>query len=69
MVTLNKIREFGANRNVLSLVALTTDTIPVDTIEGMKITNGSECVVLDPSTKTMKDVLMFDEENRQWCKL
>lgn len=69
MVTLNEYRTYGSNRNVLSLVGLTTDTLPTDMIENAVITNGSTVTILDPTTKSLSKVMMFDEENHQWCDL
>ena len=61
MVTLNNIREFGANRNVLDIVGLSTDTKPISTIESLTITNGSIFTEIDTA-----NIFMFDEENRTW---
>ena len=61
MVTLNNIREFGANRNVLDIVGLSTDTKPISTIESLTITNGSIFTEIDTA-----NIFMFDEEKRSW---
>lgn len=61
MVTLNEMRNYGANRNVLSIMGLSTDIKPIDVCEGMTITNGSSFYCMD--TKT---VFLFDEENKTW---
>jgi len=61
MVTLNNIREFGANRNVLDIVGLSTDTKPISTIESLTITNGSIFTEIDTA-----NIFMFDEENYTW---
>ena len=69
MVTLSNTRSYGSNRNVLELVGLSTDTLPTTEIDGFEITNGSTATILNPSTKLFEKVMMFDEENRQWCDL
>lgn len=69
MITLNTVRDYGANRIVLGIVCLTTDTFPTQTIEGINITNGSTLTVLNPTTKKLEKTMLFDEENRQWCEL
>lgn len=61
MVTVNKITYVGT-RGVLELVGLSTDSLPKDTIEGHKITNGSTIFMMD----TPNIVGIFDEENHDW---
>lgn len=61
MITLNGIREFGSNRNVLDIVGLSTDVKPTNEIEGMSITNGSTFTTIDTA-----NIFMFDEENSTW---
>ena len=58
MVTLNNIREFGANRNVLDIVGLSTDTKPISTIESLTITNGGIFTEIDTA-----NIFMFDCNN------
>lgn len=62
MVTLTDTAYSNSGQNcTLSLVGLSTDEKPVDTIQGLAITNGSTFFEMD--TKTVK---FFDEENRVW---
>lgn len=61
MVTLNGIREVGANRNELRLFGLSTDEKPLVQFEGMRLTNGSYFYEMDTT-----NVSLYDEENDKW---
>jgi len=60
MITLNKYGN-SWNRLVSSIAGLSTDVKPIDTIEGMSITNGSIFTEIDTN-----DIYCFDSENGLW---
>lgn len=55
--------EYGSkiNRQLCEIVGLSTDTKPIDKIEGIYIQNGSSFLEMDTDTK-----YLFDAENKQW---
>lgn len=64
MITLSRYRDINSNRSVCEMVGLSTDTKPIDTIEGTKITNGSTLFCMNNS-----QTWMFDEENKHWYQI
>lgn len=60
MITLQKIGS-NYNRNVLSIIGISTDIKPTDKVEGIQITNGSEFTEIDTGNK-----YLFNPENISW---
>ncbi len=54
---------YGAsfNRQLCEIVGLSTDTKPIDIVEGVYIQNGSKFIEMDTDKK-----YLYDAENKQW---
>lgn len=61
MVKLIRYKQYGANRNVLYITGLSTDTKPIDKCEGRPVTQGSTFQCIDSH-----DRYVFDEQNKEW---